>query len=87
MHSGGVSLHLPHLLKALESGIEVALSDTESHRGENWRGNSGGTEIEQKVATFLDLYIHIDRANSTLYIYHSTLTGAVSHSRTSSLRP
>ena len=26
----------------------------QSHRGENWRGIEGGSEIEQKVATFFD---------------------------------
>ena len=53
-----VSAHfrsLSHLLNALELGIEVAFSNTEeSHRGENWRGNPEGTEIEQQMATFLD---------------------------------
>ena len=43
-----------HPLKALELEIEVALSDTESNQGKYWRGNSEGSEIEQKVATFLD---------------------------------
>ena len=35
----------------------------------------------------LNWFISINRANSTLYIYHSTLTVPVSHSRTSSLTP
>ena len=35
-----------HLLNALELGIEMVLSDTESHRGETWRGNEEGSEIE-----------------------------------------
>ena len=43
-----------HLLKALELGIEVVVSDTKSHRGEHWRGNTEGSEIERKVATFFD---------------------------------
>ena len=30
----------------------VLLSDTESHRGENWRGNEEGSEIERRIATF-----------------------------------
>ena len=34
--------------------MDVALSDTESHRGEHWRGNAEGSEIEQKIATFFD---------------------------------
>ena len=41
-----------HLLKALELGIDMVLSDTESHWGENWRGNEEGPQIERKVATF-----------------------------------
>ena len=28
--------------------------DTESHRGETWRGNDEGSEIERRIATFLD---------------------------------
>ena len=43
-----------HLLKALKLGMDVVLSDTESHRGENWRGNEEGSEIERQVATFFD---------------------------------
>ena len=42
-----------HLLKA-ELGIDVVLSNTESHQGEDWRGNADGSQIEQKVATFFD---------------------------------
>ena len=43
-----------HLFKALELGMDVVLSDTESHWGENWRGNNEGSKIEQKVTTFFD---------------------------------
>ena len=43
-----------YLLKALKLGIEMVLSDTESHQGENWRGNKEGSEIERRIATFLD---------------------------------
>ena len=32
--------------------MDVVPSDTESHRGDNWRGNEEGSKIEQKVATF-----------------------------------
>ena len=32
----------------------MVLSDTESHRGEHWRGNAEGSEIEQNIATFFD---------------------------------
>ena len=32
----------------------VVLSDTESHRGENLGGNEEGSEIERRIATFLD---------------------------------
>ena len=42
-----------HLLNALELGIEMVLSDTESHRGETWRGNEEGSEIKRHIATFL----------------------------------
>ena len=45
---------LDSLLKALELGMDVVLSDTESHRGENWRGREEGSEIERRIATFLD---------------------------------
>ena len=34
--------------------MDVVLSDTESHRGENWRGREEGSEIERRIATFLD---------------------------------
>ena len=43
-----------HLLSALELGIEIVLSDTDSHRGETWRGNVEGSDVEQRVASFLD---------------------------------
>ena len=32
-----------HLLKALELGMDMVLSDTESHQGETWRGNEEGS--------------------------------------------
>ena len=32
----------------------MVLSDTESQRGENWRGNEEGSEIERQIATFFD---------------------------------
>ena len=41
-----------YLLKALELWMGVVLSDTESHQGDSWRGNTEGSEIERKVATF-----------------------------------
>ena len=28
----------------------MVLSDTESHRGEHWKGNAEGSKIEQKIA-------------------------------------
>ena len=43
-----------HLLTALELGIEMVQSDIESHRGETWRGNKEGSEVERQVATFFD---------------------------------
>ena len=43
-----------NLLKALEPGMDMIKSDAESHQGENWRSNTEGSEIEQKVATFVD---------------------------------
>ena len=43
-----------HLLYALELGIEIVVSDIDSHRGERWRGNHEGSDVEQRVATFLD---------------------------------
>ena len=39
------------------------------------------------IVYYVNLFISINRANSTLYIYYSTLMGPVSHSQTSSLRP
>ena len=36
-----------HLLKALELGMEVVLSDTESHQWETWSGNEEGSVIER----------------------------------------
>ena len=41
-----------HLLNALELGIEMVLSDTESHRGETRIGSKEGSKIEQQIATF-----------------------------------
>ena len=32
----------------------MVLSETESHREENWRGNSKGSETERIVATLFD---------------------------------
>ena len=43
-----------HLLKALELGMDVVLSNVESLQGENWRGNTDGSKIDRKVATFFD---------------------------------
>ena len=34
--------------------MDAILFDTESHQGDNWRGNKEGSEIERKVATFFD---------------------------------
>ena len=43
-----------HLFKALELGMELVLSNTESHLGGHQRGNAEESEIEQKITTFCD---------------------------------